>query len=75
MMPEFHMDTSGAVVSGGIARDAYHQAGHDFWLTRNRHGAGYWDRGLGNLGKRLTESAHGYGEVCVYWHGGQVAGC
>src|SRR5438105_15551820 len=20
-------------------------AGHDFWLTRNRHGAGFWDRG------------------------------
>ena len=20
------------------------QAGHDFWLTRNGHGAGYWDR-------------------------------
>ena len=21
------------------------QAGHDFYLTRNRHGAGFWDRG------------------------------
>ena len=21
------------------------QAGHDFWLTRNRHGTGFWDRG------------------------------
>ncbi len=21
------------------------QNGHDFWLTRNRHGAGFWDRG------------------------------
>lgn len=20
------------------------QQGHDFWLTRNRHGAGFWDR-------------------------------
>lgn len=20
------------------------QAGHDFWLTRNGHGAGFWDR-------------------------------
>ncbi len=20
------------------------QNGHDFWLTRNQHGAGYWDR-------------------------------
>jgi hypothetical protein len=21
------------------------QNGHDFWLTRNHHGAGFWDRG------------------------------
>ena len=38
-------------------------AGHDFWLTRNRHGAGFWDRGLGVVGKRLTDVAHQYGEV------------
>lgn len=29
-------------------------AGHDFWLTRCGHGAGFWDRGLGDLGDRLT---------------------
>ena len=22
----------------------YNQAGHDFWLTRNGHGTGFWDR-------------------------------
>ena len=33
------------------------RAGHDFWLTRNHHGAGFWDRGLGAVGKRLTEAA------------------
>ena len=33
-------------------------AGHDLWLTRNGHGAGFWDRGLGELGKRLTDAAH-----------------
>jgi hypothetical protein len=39
-------------------------AGHDFWLTRNRHGAGFWDRGYPDgLGKRLTDSAHAFGEV------------
>lgn len=41
------------------------QAGHDFWLTRNRHGAGFWDRGLGDKGERLTKASHGYGEVCL----------
>lgn len=29
-------------------------AGHDFWLTRNGHGTGFWDRGLGKLGERLA---------------------
>lgn len=38
------------------------QNGHDFWLTRNRHGAGYWDRGLGAVGDRLTEAAQACGE-------------
>lgn len=37
------------------------QAGLDFYLTRNRHGAGFWDRGLGVIGKRLTDAAHVYG--------------
>ena len=31
--------------------------GVDLWLTRNQHGAGFWDRGLGDLGKRLTVAA------------------
>lgn len=42
------------------------QAGHDFWLTRNHHGAGYWDRGLGEVGDRLTKAAQGYGESDLY---------
>jgi hypothetical protein len=42
-------------------------AGHDFWLTRNHHGAGFWDRGLpGDLGKRLTDAAHAYGSCDAY---------
>lgn len=36
-------------------------AGTDFALTRNRHGSGFWDRGLGELGHRLTVAAHPYG--------------
>lgn len=41
-------------------------AGIDFWLTRNRHGAGFWDRGLGDLGKRLTDAANAFGECELY---------
>ena len=39
------------------------QGGHDFWLTRNGHGAGFWDRGLGEVGERLTTAAKAYGGI------------
>jgi len=43
------------------------QAGQDFWLTRNGHGAGFWDGGWpGDVGKRLTDAAHAYGEFGLY---------
>jgi len=41
-------------------------AGHDFWLTRNGHGAGFWDRGLGRVGVRLSEEARVYGSADLY---------
>lgn len=41
------------------------QHGHDFALTRNGHGTGFWDRGYGEVGDRLTESARAYGEHSV----------
>jgi hypothetical protein len=36
--------------------------GHDFSLTREGHGTGFWDRGLGDLGERLSEAARVYGD-------------
>lgn len=42
------------------------QIGHDFWLTRNGHGAGFWDRGLGDAGDKLTALCKGFGEVWLY---------
>ncbi len=41
-------------------------AGHDFWLTRHNHGVGFWDRGLGVVGARLTVAAHAYKEKYLY---------
>lgn len=46
--------------------NGYGSVGHDFWLTRNRHGAGFWDRGFGELGERLSDAARSYGTVDVY---------
>lgn len=38
------------------------QAGSDFYLTRNRHGAGFWDGDWPvEAGEKLTEAAHVYG--------------
>lgn len=41
-------------------------AGHDFWLTRCGHGAGFWDRGMGELGDRLSNAAEAFGNVDLY---------
>ena len=40
-------------------------AGHDFWLSRNGHGTGFWDRGLGEIGDKLHEAARACGGVDV----------
>lgn len=42
------------------------QLGHDFWLTRNGHGAGFWDRGYGKDGDALTALCKPYGSVDLY---------
>jgi hypothetical protein len=37
--------------------------GHDFWLTRNGHGAGFWDGDYPEpLGDQLTDLAKTFGE-------------
>ena len=38
------------------------RAGIDFWLTRNGHGAGFWDRGLGEVGDQLTKKCDWQGK-------------
>lgn len=43
------------------------QCGMDFYLTRNRHGAGFWDRDHpAPHGDALTEAAKAYGETYEY---------
>jgi len=43
------------------------QIGHDLWLTRNGHGSGFWDRGLGEVGDKLTDIASNMGEKNLFW--------
>lgn len=41
----------------------FERSGHDFWLTRNHHGAGFWDGDWQHdAGKRLTAASHAAGE-------------
>lgn len=40
--------------------------GHDFWLTRNGHGSGFWDRLNDELGEDLTKWAHTFGSCDLY---------
>lgn len=40
------------------------QVMHDFWLTRNGHGAGFWDGDYEqDIGDKLTELSKEFGEI------------
>jgi hypothetical protein len=42
------------------------QAGHDFWMTRNGHGCGFWDGDWSdNYSDRFTLGSNKYGHVDV----------
>lgn len=40
--------------------------GHDFYLTRNGHGVGFWDRDLGEVGDWLTAMTKPFREASLY---------
>lgn len=44
------------------------RAGHDFWLTRNGHGAGFWENDFGTPEQceALTKSSKVFGECGLY---------
>jgi hypothetical protein len=55
-----------ATYSGGICT-LEEMAGHDFWLTRNGHGAGFWDGDWPeDSGNRLTKACEALGECNLY---------
>jgi hypothetical protein len=65
----FQMENAADIAAGPrVARSATPeaQAGHDFWLTRNRHGVGFWDGDWpSGAAGRLTVAAHEFGEFDV----------
>ncbi len=47
--------------------DEYGRAGHDFWLNRNGHGAGFWDGDWPEpYASQLDKAAHNAGECDLY---------
>jgi hypothetical protein len=52
------LDSHDEVLNGNVA--------HDFWLTRNRHGAGFWDGDYLETGDTLTQLACSFGECNLY---------
>lgn len=66
-----HIHCDGAPLANDMdgpigAREAA-MAGHDFWLTRVGHGAGFWDGDWpDDIGDILTEASKAFGDVYLY---------
>jgi len=49
------------------------QNGHDFWLTRNGHGAGFLDRDYDDdVAQQLSDACDKFGECVLYGDDGKV---
>lgn len=56
-----------------LTEDNLTQAGHDFWLTRQGHGSGFWDGDWPeDAGKAMTEASKRFGGVDLYPADGQI---
>ena len=56
----FVMSNVDDIAESGLGSE---QVGYDFWMDRNGHGVGFWDRGLGEVGIRLSRACEWFGEV------------
>jgi hypothetical protein len=62
------LDAAGEVLDSDYTCGAWplDAAGHDFWLSRNGHGVGFFDRNLGEVGDRLQQAAQKFGDLNLY---------
>lgn len=63
---DFHMLASVREDYMEAILDAPGAAGHDFWLTRNGHGAGFWDGDWPHIGNELTTLCKSFGSFDLY---------
>jgi hypothetical protein len=62
------LEAEGKYVCPARETDVAGYAAHDFWLTRNGHGAGFWEtwEWPKGMGKTLDETAKGFGTFDLY---------
>lgn len=70
---EWHGEKVDLAIAGSDDYD-HTQAGRDFWFTRQGHGVGFWDRGLGMVGDDLSDAARSFGEKHVFIDDDGLAG-
>lgn len=62
-----------AVDEAGLTGELQQNWPTDFYLTRNGHGAGFWDGDYPDeVGRKLTDIAHGFGEVWAHKAHGRI---
>lgn len=64
-----HADLDAFIAKAGALLDGLDltDVAQDFWLTRNDHGAGFWDGDYPKeLGRKLTDLAKSFGETTIY---------
>lgn len=59
----FASEASDLMLAHVVYGEPWSQLGHDFALTRAGHGAGFWDRGTGEVGDRLSKASKTYGNI------------
>ncbi len=63
----FQQQNAALLVSFYAAGFDSERAGHDFWLTRNGHGSGFWDEDApDDIRTGLTRASHAFGEQDLY---------
>lgn len=65
-----------SVDEAGLTGDLRQDWPTDFYLTRNGHGAGFWDGDYPDeIGEKLTEMAHSFGEINAAKAHGRIYFC
>lgn len=61
------INLAGPAVDYAVGEKGYEQLGHDFWLSRNHHGAGFFDHSYDDDEEKiLMDASHKLGEIYIY---------